>query len=66
MTHDADEYLTTQEAAALLHCSVSLLSRDRVRRSDLPPFVRIGGRVLYRRSDLDAWMDAQHSNGSTS
>ena len=60
--HSADDdYLTTQEAAALLRCSVSLLARDRDRRTDLPPYVRLGKRVVYRRADIERWVDAQQN-----
>lgn len=59
MNEDASVYLTTQEAADLLHCSRSLLERNRERRDDLPPYVRIGGSVRYRLADIEAWADAQ-------
>jgi hypothetical protein len=52
-----DEKLT----AAWLGVSVVFLRRGRScgttgRRTPTPRFVKIGGRVFYRRSDLEAWV----------
>jgi predicted DNA-binding transcriptional regulator AlpA len=58
-----DDYLTTPEVAALLRCSVSLLTKDRDKRDDLPPYVRVGSRILYRRADIEAWADQQTGTG---
>jgi len=45
------EYLDTKEAAALLGVGVKGLESMRARGKG-PPFVRVGPRVRYRRSDL--------------
>jgi hypothetical protein len=45
------EYLDAKEAAALLGVSVKRLQGMRARGKG-PPFVRVGRRVRYRRSDL--------------
>lgn len=45
------EYLTTREAADLLRVHYKTLEAQRA-RGEGPPFVRIGHRVRYRRSDL--------------
>ena len=47
-------YLTTREAAHYLGLSSRTLNRYRV-SGDGPVFHRFGGRVRYRRDDLDAW-----------
>ena len=51
------------EACAYLGNSVSVSSLRKARsegtiggRTPAPPFVRIGGRVFYRREDLDKWV----------
>lgn len=46
------------EVAIQLQRSVSTLERWR-REQMGPPFLRVRGRVLYRRADLEAWLDAQ-------
>ena len=45
--------LDEQEAAALLRLSVKTLQRRRVRGNG-PSYVKLGGRVFYRESDLEA------------
>lgn len=48
---EESEYLTTEEAAALLKVSPKGLEGMRCKGRG-PKFVKIGGRVRYRRSDL--------------
>ena len=50
-----DELLTTVEAAAQLDVSESTLTRYRSHGTG-PRYIRIGGKVRYRRSDLKAWI----------
>ncbi len=57
-------YLTQQEAAAYLRLSPRTLERHRVEGTG-SRFVKLGRRVLYRRSDLDDWA-ASRTFGSTS
>ena len=51
-------YLDTEEAARYLCLAPITLYRKRV-DGDGPPFSRIGGRVIYRRADVDAWVRAR-------
>jgi excisionase family DNA binding protein len=51
-------FLTVSEAAALLRLSEITLGRWRIEGSG-PPFRKFGRRVLYERSDLIAWAEAQ-------
>lgn len=50
--------LTTAEAADYLRQSPRTLIRWRGLRVG-PPWTKAGQRVLYRRADLDAWLDRQ-------
>ena len=50
---DERNYLPTREAAHYLGLSARTLNRYRV-SGDGPVFHRFGGRVRYRRDDLDA------------
>ena len=50
--------------AALRHCSVSTIERDRWAGLGVP-FVKIGHAVRYRKSDIRAWLDNHPSVQST-
>ena len=52
------ELLTIREAAALLRAPVATLRYWRHLGTG-PRSFRLGRRVLYRRDDLHAWIDAQ-------
>jgi hypothetical protein len=47
--------LNTEEAAAYLGLSMSLLEKLRV-RGDGPPYAKVGARVIYLPEDLDAFV----------
>ena len=47
-------YLNTREAARYVGLAASTLKRYRL-SGEGPVFHRLGGRVRYRREDLDAW-----------
>jgi predicted DNA-binding transcriptional regulator AlpA len=50
------ELLTHQEAAVRARMSVSTLF-ERIRRGDGPQRIKVGGKVFYRSSAVDAWLD---------
>jgi hypothetical protein len=63
ITHNRASLWTEYEAAAYLLVCVQTLRKDRTFKHHLKvPFLRIGGRVVYRQSDLDAWLDQQVVN----
>jgi hypothetical protein len=54
--------LDEKKAAEFMGVSLSYLRRGRSQgttghRTPTPPFVELGGRVYYRRADLEAWVD---------
>ena len=55
-----DAYCSEQEAAEYVRISPSKLAKLRMRsnREQGPRFAKIGGRVVYRRQDLDDWIEA--------
>ncbi len=53
------EYLTTEEVGRLLRCSPSALRTWRFKRVG-PPWMTTGRKVLYKRSDIDGWMETQY------
>lgn len=52
-----EEFLTTEEAAALLRLAPQTLNRRRCEGSP-PIYHKIGRRCLYRREDLEAFVSA--------
>lgn len=57
-------FLTQSEAAEFLRLSPRTLERKRLDGTG-PRFVKAGRRVLYRRTDIEAWTEA-HTYASTS
>lgn len=63
--HDDDVLLTTVEAAKFLRVSVRTLEKFRCEGSVGPRYIKVGKRVLYRRGELERYL--QNSEyGSTS
>jgi hypothetical protein len=60
MTSLLDAKLTTRELAAELKRSPETLERWRRLRIG-PPFLRVQGRVLYDRHQVEAWLQGQSS-----
>lgn len=62
------EYLSTQQAAAYTGLSAEWFNKNRAESDDPVPFIKIsptqGGSVRYKRSDLDAWMEARKVGGA--
>ena len=57
-------FLLEQEAAAFLRCERGTLQNMRLAGRG-PRFLKLGGRVLYDRGELEVWARA-HTRGSTS
>jgi excisionase family DNA binding protein len=53
--------LTASETAQYLRCSLRTLDRERANGRGIP-YVRIGGRIRYRRADVEAFV-AAHVRG---
>ncbi len=58
-----NELLTPAEYARLRRCSLRTLDRERANRSGCP-YVRLGGRLFYRRGDIDRFIET-HISRST-
>ncbi len=62
----AGDLLAEKEAADFLQLSPGTLSVWRSTGRYALPFVKIGARVRYRRSDLQSWLDSRvRTNGAT-
>ena len=57
MPEEPQENLTTSEAAEYLKLASITLQVWRTNKKG-PPYVRAGSRVLYRRVDLQRWMES--------
>ncbi len=54
--------LNEKQAAQYIGFSSQYLRASRLTNrktsSDAPPFIKIGGRIVYLRDDLDKWLDS--------
>lgn len=50
------DYMTTEEVATMIHLSQSTLRAWRSKNMG-PPTMHAGRRVLYRRSDVNSWVE---------
>ena len=53
-----DEFMTIAEVASLTRETAGGWYNRRA-RGDGPPAYKVGTRVLYRRRDIEAWLEAQ-------
>jgi excisionase family DNA binding protein len=58
-----DRKLDTREAAEYVGLSPATLVTDRCTRRMKIPHLKLGKRVLYRQSDLDAWIESRVVRG---
>ncbi|WP_306253159.1 AlpA family transcriptional regulator [Parvularcula sp. IMCC14364] len=63
-TTDDNELFVTEQAADFLGLSVSWMMKARV-TGDGPPFAKLSRRVMYRKSDLIAWVSERICNSTS-
>jgi len=51
------DLLTSEEFARFRRCSLRTLDRERAEGRGCP-YIRLGSRILYRRADIDRYLDA--------
>lgn len=56
-------FLTEREAAAFLRLAPGTLQNRRVSGTG-PPFLKLGGRVVYRREDLANWAEERRKRST--
>lgn len=56
------DFMVPSEVAELLRRPVGSLAVDRCTRRDHPPYLKTGHKILYRRADVLAWLDAHVVN----
>lgn len=64
MANAVAQMMSVSEAAAYLGLAESTLNKKRLDGSGAP-YLKLGRRVVYRQSDLDAWLES-HRRYSTS
>lgn len=52
-------YLNTKEASRYLHIKISTLAVWRTNKTYNIPFIKCGGKVLYKKADLDNWLESR-------
>jgi excisionase family DNA binding protein len=58
------EWYSTKGAAEYTGRGVSTLAKERLTGRGCP-FIKIGAKVLYKRSDLDAWLESKRVNNTS-
>jgi len=64
MSDTDDRILDAQEAARFIGVAVATLAKMRCVGGS-PAFIKAGRKVVYRRSDLIAWLDARRVRNTT-
>jgi predicted DNA-binding transcriptional regulator AlpA len=60
------EFLTTKELSARWGGRITVRTLENWRStSNGPPFIKLGGAVLYRVSDIDRWESSRTVNGTS-
>lgn len=59
-----DHLISAEQAASILNISPSTLAKMRLSGVS-PRFIKLGRRVAYRPSDLEAWIEAQSFQSTT-
>jgi len=55
-------FMTTKEVARYLSMSTSLLEKLRCKKEGAP-YYKPTGKVLYKKSDVDAWLESNRMSG---
>lgn len=54
-----ESLMSATEVAEFLGISINTLYQLRYRGDSLPRGYRVGGRIKYRRADVEAWLEEQ-------
>ena len=57
---ESPEYLTLTEASELIRTPTATLYQWRTKKTG-PPSIKVGRRVIYRRTDLEKWLESLSS-----
>lgn len=53
------DYMTEDEVAEIWRLKVETLRKKRYTDSQHPPYIKLGARILYPRSDFFDWLNRQ-------
>ncbi len=59
------ENLPPRDAAAYTGLQPATFAKIRCVSNDGPPFMRLGRKILYRKSDLDDWLNARKAKSTS-
>lgn len=62
---DTVQNMNPRDAAAYIGLAPATLAKIRCISNDGPPFIRLGRKIMYRQSDLDAWLDARKATSTS-
>jgi len=58
------EWLSAKEAAEYTGLGFSTLAKLRLKGGSAP-FIRVGMKILYKRSDIDAWLESKRVSNTS-
>ncbi|CUU87925.1 helix-turn-helix domain-containing protein [Campylobacter hyointestinalis subsp. hyointestinalis] len=67
---ESDEFMTPTQLKRMLGISIPTQTKMRARQGCFAndknplPFIKLGARVLYRKSSIDEWIKANENKGS--
>lgn len=53
---EREEFYTEQEMAELLGYKLSTMKKNRCMGTNHPPFMKLGGRIVYPKEDYRKWV----------
>lgn len=65
MDNELAQLLDQKQAAHLLGLSPRTMEAWRLTAGGGPHYIKVGGRVRYRRSDLEAWLDTRRRTSTS-
>lgn len=58
------DYLSPHAASAYVGLAPATLAKIRCVSNDGPPFIRLGRKIVYRKSDLDDWLTQRRATST--
>jgi hypothetical protein len=65
MADTSTENLCPRDAATYVNLAPATLAKIRCVSNDGPQFIRLGRKILYRKSDLDLWLEARKATSTS-
>ena len=59
------DYMKPKEVSELMRQPVESMAVARCARRDHPPYLKVGRRILYKRTDVLAWLESHAVNAKS-